>query len=181
MRRVMGVLLLAVVVGGYVLMTKEQYSGTTNAASKPPHKQNIADGQIQEIANQIEKEYPSEVKKVVEIHNELMGICYKYSMEDKDIAEYVTTVRKLYSTEFKDLNSEKDQITKLKQEQVKLKGMQLISSEITEAYIAKDDKGKEMSAQINVIHATNLGSAERTYYLIKEEGLWKINGWEATN
>lgn len=182
MRKVIGILILAVVVGGYIWMASNRSNEAKDTTTSETQQETTEASNVEGIAERLDLDYPKEARAVVEIHNQLMGICYNDAMSDEELAEYVTTVRKIYSAEFNGLNSEENQIAQLKEEQTtrSQEGMQLVASEITETYVAKDDQGQEVTAEINVVHATNLGSTERTYYLVKENGLWKINGWEAT-
>lgn len=182
MRKTIGVLLMVAVVGGFVWMMKDKLPVAEKAevATNQNPKKVDATKEIDRIAKQIEKDYPSDAEAVVELHNELMGICYRYSMDEKDVKNYAHTIRQLYSNKFKELNPEETQIEALNKERETMgtEQMELITSKITEIYVAQDDQGEEMSAEINVAHATNLGGTVRTYLLIKEDGLWKINGWE---
>ena len=179
MRKAIGVLMIVVVVGGYIWMTRSQYS-KEEVVAEQAHKATKVGEQIEEIQKTIKSQYPSNPKEVVEMHNKLMGICYKNTLSDKEIKTYAETVRQLYAIEFNELNSQDSQISALEEEQkaIGTEGMQLVTSEITETYIAKDNKGAENTAEVNVMHVTNLGSTERTYFLIKENNEWKINGWE---
>ncbi len=180
MRKLVGALIIVAVVSGYIWMTKGQYKNEENTITQEAQKDDTVGAKIQAIDEKLDASYPSKAKDVVEIHNELMGICYKNKMSDSDIKDYVATIRKIYTKEFNDLNSEENQVAGLKQEQPTIgpEGMQLVVSEITETYVAKDDTGEEVGAEVNVRHTTNLGSMERTYFLSKEDGKWKINGWE---
>lgn len=182
MRKAIGVLIMVGVVGGFVcMMTKDTSSNeaTQTTASETTVYKN-ASSAISSMEKEIEENYPSTATAVVEMHNELMGVCYKYDMDDKDIEDYVKTIRKLYGSELLELNPEESQIAVLKEDYQNMKSetMELVTSKITEIYVAKNDEGQEVSAEINVTHATNLGSTNRTYYLNKENGLWKINSWE---
>ena len=184
MRKTMGILLMVVVVGGFVWMIKDKLpiAEKTEAITEQNPNKVDATKEIDKIAKQIKKDYPSDAEAVVELHNELMGICYRYSMNEKAVKSYVDTIRQLYSNKFKELNPEDAQIQALNKEYETMdtEQMELIASKITEIYVAQNDQGEEISAEVNVAHATNLGGTTRTYLLVKEDGLWKINGWETT-
>ncbi len=183
MRKLVGVLLIAVCVGGGIWMSLErmkQPSGDSDKQVIQNKASKSVEAKIDEIDKKIEGSYPEKVKEIVEIHNELMAIAYKYPMNEEETEKYVKTIRKLYSLEFLEINPEEMQIEALNKERESMseESMELIASNIDEVYIAQDNDGKEVSAEVNVLHATNQGSLERTYLLVKEEGLWKINGWE---
>ncbi|MBP3888456.1 MAG: hypothetical protein J6F30_12570 [Cellulosilyticum sp.] len=179
MKKLIGVVAIVVVVGGYIFMTKSKYN-TDEITASQSKQEATGNARIGEIEKIIDSNYPTEAKEIVQLHNDLMGVCYKYPMNYQEIKAYTTTIRKIYSQEFKDLNSEENQIAQLKKERETMgkESVELVASDITETYVAKDDSGEEVSAEINVIHATNAGSTRRTYFLIKENGMWKINGWE---
>lgn len=180
MRKVIGILMLVIVVGGYILMSKNQYSNEAGNVTQQSQKGNNVEAKLEEINQKIDSDYPADAKGVVELHNELMSVGYKYPMSDSEIEDYAMTIRKIYTQGFNDLNSEESQITELKKEHQNMKTdkMELVASEIIEIYVAKNDAGEDVSAEINVMHATSIGGTERTYFLSKENGLWKINGWE---
>ncbi|MBQ1275504.1 MAG: hypothetical protein IIY08_09000 [Cellulosilyticum sp.] len=183
MRKFIGVLLMVVVVGGFVWMTKEQMVGKDeNGKSilKTSRKVYDATAEIEKISKQIEKEYPKRPEEVVEIHNKLMEICYRYPMDEKDVEKYVKIIRQLYTNKFNELNAEEAQIAALNKERQTMSSekMELVISEITGVYVAQNEKGEEISAEVNVMYATNLGGLSRTYLLTDENGVWKINGWE---
>ena len=180
MRKVIGILMLVIVVGGYILMSKNQYSNEAGNVTQQSQKGNNVEAKLEEINQKIDSDYPADAKGVVELHNELMSVGYQYPMSDSEIEDYAMTIRKIYTQGFNDLNSEESQITELKKEHQNMKTdkMELVASEIIEIYVAKNDAGEDVSAEINVMHATSIGGTERTYFLSKENGLWKINGWE---
>lgn len=183
MRKLVGVLLIAVCVGGGIWMSLErmnQPSGDSDKQATQNEAFKSVEARIDEIDKKIESNYPEKVKEIVEIHNELMAIAYKYPMNEEEVEKYVKTIRKLYSLEFLEINPEAAQIEALDKERESMseESMELIASNIDDVYIAQDNDGKEVSAEVNVLHATTQGSLARTYLLIKEDGLWKINGWE---
>ena len=185
MRKMIGVLLIAVVIGGFVWMTigkgnnRGDIETSGGGSNKSTYNQTPLE-RIESIKEVLVKSYPTEPKEIISEHNELMGICYRYPMDEEAIKSYVETIRNLYSEEFKALNSEENQIAALREERKTMseKEMELLTSKIIEVYVAQDTNGEDVSAEVNVIHATNLGSGEFVYRLIKEEGLWKISGWE---
>lgn len=186
MRKVIGVLVLFVCVGGGIWMTINKMNTTekpTERKTTQAEKTNDARSLIDEIDNKIENDYPEKVKGIIDIHNDLMEICYKYPMDETAIEHYTDTIRKIYSAEFLEINPKESQIEQLNKERQTMgeQNMELLASNIEDVYIAQDDKGEEVSAEVNVLHGTTKGSTARTYLLIKEDGIWKINGWKTTN
>lgn len=190
MRKVIGILLIAAVVGVAIFSMKDKFEKVTSEEkvasekkSTEAERKGTALQKIKSIDKEITESYPDKPEGLIELHNELMAICYKEPMDDETITQYVKTIRKIYSTKFTELNSEENQISQLKQERETMAGekMQLIANEVSKVYVAKDAQGEAVSAEVNVIHATDKGTLRRTYLLNKEDGLWKINGWENTN
>ncbi|MBE6023145.1 MAG: nuclear transport factor 2 family protein [Cellulosilyticum sp.] len=183
MKKGIGILVIVAIVGiSVVWMTMDRVSneGDMKQAASGSSKEIDVKKEINQIADELNQEYPTEADQVVEIHNQLMGIAYKYPMDDEAIKSYVETIRELYSNEFKELNPQESQIEALKKEHETMSGeqMELVISEVTEVYVAQNDQGEAIGAEVNVLHATNQGSTVRTYLLTKEDGKWKINGWE---
>lgn len=188
MRKMVAILLMIVVVGVGAFWMKNQMAsneadGENTIASQSSDKKSSGEKQIEAIDQQIESTYPEKPEDVIELHNQLMGICYKYRLDEEDIKQYVKTIRKIYSNAFEELNPEDSQVSAITKERQTMSQdeMELVASKITKIYIAQGENGEEVSAEVNVTHATNKGSSERIYYLVKEEGLWKINGWEEAN
>jgi len=186
MRKVIGVLMLFVCVGGGIWMTFNKTSTTEKSADTKmtqTEKTNNALTLIDEIDNKIENNYPEKVKDIIDVHNDLMAICYKYPMDEVATQKYVDTIRKIYSAEFLEINPKESQIEQINKERQTMgeRKMELLASDIDDVYIAQDDKGEEVSAEVNVLHGTTKESIVRTYLLIKEDGSWKINGWKAAN
>ena len=186
MRKLIGVLLMVVCVGGGIWMSfgrNGQFKEDSEKRTLQSENVKSAAAKIDEIDKEIENNYPEKVKDVIEIHNELMAIAYKDPMDDDTVKKYVKTIRKIYGLEFLEMNPEEEQIKELNKERQTMseQRMELIASNIDDVYVAQDDKGEEVSAEVNVLHGTNQGSLPRTYFLIKEDELWKINGWENMN
>ena len=185
MRKVIGILLMVAVIGVAIFSWKGKFAEKSPSQEKSTvaKRQKDALEKIKAIDQKITESYPSKPEELVELHNELMSICYREPLDDEAITQYVKTIRRIYSTKFNELNPEENQISQIKKERETMAGeqMQLVANETSKVYVAKDAQGEAVSAEVNVIHATDKGSLQRTYLLNKEDGLWKINGWENTN
>lgn len=186
MRKTVGVLLMILVIVAAVFTMKNRMStkgdGSQATEGIIVNEKNLgASEMINKVEKQLETKYPEKAEDLIELHNKLMDVGYKYSMDDAVIKQYVTTIRKMYSERFKEINPEEDQVSFMSEERKTMAGqnMELVASKVTKVFVSKDDKGEAINAEINVMHTTNMGSVDRTYFLIKEEGMWKIDGWEA--
>lgn len=178
MRQLAGILLMLVVVGVFIVSVQNRGADDkTQQAAKQERGEAII--QIEEI---IDTSYPSAPVGIVEAHSELMKILYgnRSALTDEMLEDYVRTIRKLYSTNFLNLNPHEKQLESLKTEMSDIQSskMKLLTNETKEIYIIKDETGKETRAEINVNHVTSQASIIRTYYLVKESGMWKINSWK---
>ena len=180
MRKVIGIFIIVIVIAVYIIAmggkTQSNKEGTQNNVNTSVN----SDRNITEIEKEIDTVYPEKPAKVVALHNELMKIFYSQNSTSEILEDYARAIRKIYSIELQNLNSLETQVKDLEAEKVYIDSidMTLVASEIKEVYISKDDKGHENKAEVNVIHATNQGTLYRTYFLVNEEGLWKINAWE---
>lgn len=180
MRKVVGVLLMGIVVGGFVLSRKSMFTNQDAFMGNSHQKEVNHDKKILEIEEAIQKEYPGMPEDVIEVHNELMKVFYGADIGEEAVYDYARTIRLLYASDFLDLNSLEKQVADLKSERETLTTLklELVVSKIEEIYLLKDEEGNESEAEVYVKHTTNQGSINRIYDLVKEDGLWKIKSWE---
>ena len=155
---------------GFFFMVNNRKFETTDKSKKIDIEANL-----KEQNEKLDKNYPSEPKEIIEIHNQLMSYLYSQNMKDEYIELYVDTVRKLYDKELLDLNTKIDQknFIIMDREKNKEKPMKLLGSKIEEVTI------NNAEAEIKVIHYLDKGDLSRIYTLKRESGLWKILSWES--
>lgn len=180
MRKVIGILIIVFVIGFYILSMrgKIQSVQNENQSGETVSVENYTT--IAQIEKKIDTSYPEKPAHVVALHNELMKIFYSQLASNETLEDYARTIRKLYTTELQGLNSIELQVLDLETEKAYIDSIELrlLVSEIAEVYISKDQEGHEEEAEVNVKHVTSQGTLYRTYFLINEDGLWKINAWE---
>lgn len=157
-----GVMILIVI--GYIFMVRGKFE--TNETSI----------QEQVTPEQIVEKMPETPEDLILAHNRLMKMSYNSQTKEEDIPELVEAMRKLYSQEFLALNTAEGQEEVLREELL-LNGVSklyLLDSKLE--YIKYNEKEDE--AEAVVLHQTTKGDQTRTYDLIKEDGIWKIHGWE---
>lgn len=178
MRKLIGVLIIVFVVGIYILSMRGKIQSVQNENKESVSEQTYTT--IAQIEKKIDTAYPEKPAHVVALHNEMMKIFYTPLTSNETLEDYARTIRKLYTTELQQLNSVEAQVSELETEKAYVESIELklVVSEITEIYISKDQDGNEKEAEVNVRHVTSQGTLYRTYFLINEDGLWKINAWE---
>lgn len=181
MRKVIGILIIVFVVGFYILSMGGKIHSIQNENQNEKTVSVETYTTIEQIDKKLDTAYPEKPAQVVALHNELMKIFYSQLPSNETIVDYARTIRKIYATEFQELNSVETQVSALETEKAYIDSVELnlVASEITEVYISKDQEGNEEEAEVNVRHVTNQGTLYRTYFLINEDGLWKINAWES--
>lgn len=180
MRKIIGIFIMVFVIGIYVIAMKGRTQNDKSAAQKETVTSIDGYKNITQIEEKIDTAYPEKPAEVMALHNELMKIFYSQIPTGETLEDYARTIRKLYSTELQNLNSIETQVRDLETEKAYNESLNitLVVSQIKEIYISKSEERGEEKAEVNVMHITNQGTLYRTYFLINEEGLWKIDSWE---
>ena len=185
MRKVIAGLIMICAVGFYVVHLMgigEKDEKSNPAQNQEVTKETEAAKTIEGYEKQLTNDYPEAPADIMTIYDELLEIAYGGKISEEELSQYVKVVRMMYSKGFNELNPEEKQLSGLMQEleQNKEKGVNIVASKIGQVYILKNEKGEETEATVTVAHATNTSSDERQYIFVKEDGLWKINGWKST-
>ena len=180
MRKVIGILIIVFVIGFYIIAVRGKIQGVQGTSQNGEIASTENYTTIAEIEKKIDHSYPEKPAQVVALHNELMKMYYSKLTSDETLEDYARTIRKLYSKELQGLNSLESQVRDLEVEKIYIDSIDLtlVISETTEVYISKDQEGNEQEAEVNVRHVTSQGTLYRTYFLINEDGVWKINAWD---
>ncbi len=133
-------------------------------------------------AYDLEESYPDTPEKVMDLYMNLTMLILGDMIQDNNVyAEMVDISRKLYSDEILASNPVQQQY------------QELISSvkalEKDEIYLAQFDRGKTYyppdNSKLCVIpvdeYLNKIGHVYWNYYLVSEEGAWKIQTWEMTD
>lgn len=186
MRKVIAGLIMVCAIGFYVVHllnvgeADEKSSPTqNNEVTKETEVAKALEGYEKQLTNN----YPEAPADIMNIYDALLEIAYGGKISEEELSQYVKVVRMMYSKGFNELNPEEKQLSGLLQElkQNKEKGVNIVASKVGQVYILKNEKGEETEATVTVAHATNTSSDEREYIFIKEDGVWKINGWQSTH
>lgn len=176
MRKVIAVLILVGAVGYYIFHMMNVGEGTNQG------KLNVSDTavgeQLETINEKIISNYPETPEAVLGVYNELLKVGYGGAMTDEEVPAYVEVVRKVYTDGFNELNPVENQIAGFKAELTANPDVRVTASRVTSVNILQNEQGEEVEASVTVQHLMNNSVGERKYVLLKENGLWKINGWE---
>lgn len=176
--KIIGILLMIVVIGVFSWFTFQKVTddGEDFSLSKITSlfKKNKGEASLEDIATQLDTNYPNQVKEVMELYNQLLNLYYRGKLTDAQLETYVIATRKIYSNELNHLNPIEQQKEALKNEETG----QPVAYQVQDIYIQRDKNDKDVRAEVVILYATNSGSFMRNYNLIKEDGLWKINSWK---
>lgn len=176
MKKIIAVLVMGVIIAIYCFSLKGVGEEEQDKVISLPVSE-----RLQAIKQSLEESYPGTPKEVIEKHNEIMLIGYSSEIKDGDFTAYAETLRVLYSKRLQEVNPIELQVSGLISERLKNEDHPLImiDNQILDTTIIKNvQETQEDSAEITVKHGTNKGSITKTYRLIKEDGLWKIQSWE---
>lgn len=186
MKKVIVGLIMAGIIGFYVFhllnVGKEEKTSTDSQnINKETDPNDKHAERLKKCRDLLENEYPSTPGEVMAVYNELLDIAYGGTMTDDEIASYVQIVRLCYTEAFRAINPEETQLANLKDELSanKKNGIKMVTSKVGPIYILTDADGEETQAYITVTHAMNVSGDVRKYLFCKENGYWKINGWES--
>lgn len=132
--------------------------------------------QLKNHYNELEEDYPSTPRDVIERHNEMMQYLYGHKMQDRHIDLYVQTMRKFYTEELLSHNTQESQKESiwLEKQDNNLNKLKLLESKVEEIIYQEE----QQKAEVQVIHYLNKQNITRVYYLQKTSLGWKIIGWE---
>ncbi len=175
MKKILVILVMGVIILVYSLSVRNAGKSQTTEVQK-------ADilTEIEDIKTGLEENYPSSAREVVEKHSELMALAYSSKMTDEAATSYAETIRMLYADKLNQLNPVEAQVARIlsEREENQEKPFIVIKSEVLDVTIVKEKEADSDSAQVDVVHKTNQAPVTRKYYLVQENGKWKISTWE---
>lgn len=177
---VIGVILVAILVGIFLHLSKKPASGeeeniTLTTADKL-------------IAKDLDLNYPKSPRAVVKYYSEILECMINDDVEEEDLKKLMEQARKLYDEELLANNEEDDQWKRMVSE--------LTGYDSTETYISKweistssDVEYAEMDGRewasvhadytLKEVNSAAYQNVSEVYLLRKDsEGLWKIYGWQ---
>lgn len=181
MRKVIALLIMMAAVGFYSFHIMNVGSDKKDTESSQVTANDSVEEKLNKYEEEIQNNYPDTPTKVMQLYNRLLDIAYSGQMTDEETGQYVKVVRMLYSDAFAGLNPEEVQLEGLLAdlENNKKQDAHIVVSTVGEVYVLQDEKGEQTEAAVTVEHAMNHSGVQRQYLLVKENGKWKINGWES--
>lgn len=176
MRKIIAVLLMAGVIGVYIIRMMTAGQSDTNETNQSKVMQ-----QLEACEEMLKTQYPENPADLIAQYNALLEIGYNNTLKDQEIDKYVEVTRMFYSEAFKELNPiEKQKEAFIKDlDSNKKNGIKLVTSTVGPIYILTDKKGEETEATVTVEHAMNVSGTTREYIFVKQDNQWKINGWKS--
>lgn len=169
-----------------ILIVAALYLRLTN---RTPNSSQKADEQMNEVQTlklyDLENQYPKAARDVVKLHCRFLKTLYNEELEKEDIQALNEQVRKLFSTELLEENSEDTQ-------------MEALTTDINKFHAdGRTFISYEADAENNVLYTTTNGKdyamlyvdcklrengktkdIQEQYLLVKENDQWKIQGWQ---
>lgn len=171
-------LLAVAAIGGYYqFMKRQQMSSEVKTPTTELEKL---------IAKDLEVGYPETPTEVMKLWGRLNQCIYNTNVTDEEFAQLMKQLRKMYSTDLLEVNSEDDQLKKLQSEVEQFKDdkkkIVSYSAETGSAVQYKTINDREC-AYIKISYFMNTGgrSYAKTYQdfiLVKQDGQWKILGFQ---
>ena len=166
MRKIVAIVIMVIVAGGYVWSIRNQDDPVQN-------KETMIQG-LEGVEHILAKGYPSTPEKVIETYNQIMLYQYGEGAVQEELSKSVSIARKLYHEEMLQLNTEEAQVEALQAEVEKNKAAeQFLLSSVVQHTTMLDEE----TAEVQVEHIMTTGYLQRTYFLVKQEGAWKVHSW----
>lgn len=173
-------IVLAVLVVGalYIRLTNQ----TPNSTQKADEDMNEI--QILKLYD-LEKQYPKTARDVAKLHCRFLKTIYNEELEKEEMQELNTQIRKLFSEELLNANPEEEQFEALMADVNKFHadGRVYISYEAdAEDKVVYNSADGDDYAMFYVTYKTRennkIQTIQEQYLLVKENEVWKIQGWQ---
>lgn len=172
------VLLAVVIIGFYFYLTNQSKNSDKQA------EENMTELQMLRQYD-LENQYPKTVREVVKLHCRLLKCIYNGELEENDLEALNAQARQLFAEELLSENEEKEQFADLMKEVEDFRN----SGKIYVSYIIdiEDDiqyKTAEgidfamLNVTCNIREGGTTNGIKEQYLLVKEDGQWKILGWQ---
>jgi hypothetical protein len=172
------VLVAGVILAVYLRMTNQSKNSAKQA------EENMTETQTLKMYD-MEAQYPKTARDVVKMHCRLLKCMYNEDLSDDEYQQLNGQARQLFSAELLESNPESTQLSDLMKdvEEFQSAGKIYISytvdSEDNVMYSTVDSKEYAMVlVTCNIKESTVTNAIEEEYLLCKEDGNWKIVGWE---
>lgn len=135
---------------------------------------------IEIMSRDIATDYPTSYLDLMEYYNKMVVYMYSGQATEEEIKNLVDRERAIYSQEILLMNTYEEQLAYAIEdvESFTQDENKIMSSEILEVF---ETNLENDMVEIRVLYrVTKTGNSDMQYYLIKENGLWKIHSFRAT-
>lgn len=172
------ILVAGVVLGVYLRMTNNSKNSNKQA------EENMSEVEILKLYN-FETQYPKSARDVVKMHCRILKCMYNEDFDEKEYEEMNRQARKLFAATLLEANPEEQQLSNLLDDvnNFRSAGKIFISYTVYNEDTVKYSKvdGVEYAmvrVSCNIRKGTVTDALEEEYLLCKEDGQWKIVGWQ---
>lgn len=171
-----------------VIMGLVFFTYLSNRTNKSPEE--TTDSEAQRLLNyDFENEYPKTPRETVKLHCDYLKNVYSDKFAEEDLYTVNQNIRKLFDLELLEINTENEQLQKMKDELLLYKEnkQKIVSYSLPEgSQIEKNTEGDTEYAKMKITLNLRVGStpvsAEEEYILRKDSmGQWKILGWQTVS
>lgn len=171
-------LLAVVILGFYFYLTNQSKNSDRQA------EENMNEVQILKQYD-LEKQYPKSIREVVKLHCRLLKVMYNSELGEQDLRELNMQVRQLFAEELLAENDENEQFSDLQKEITDFQSAGKVfvnyTIDVEDDISYRTIDGAEMATlyvTCSVRENGGTNSIEEQYLLKKEDGQWKILGWQ---
>ncbi|MBU3812606.1 MAG: hypothetical protein H9893_13260 [Candidatus Niameybacter stercoravium] len=179
MRKAVALVIMIVVCSIYFIAMNDAENGqqgdtSTSTLVEVPDTKDERLIVIEDIIEEIEKEYPPTPKFLMETNNTIMVLQYDQGVTPEVIEETVKALEMLYSEEALSRNTYSSQLEWIEEIRAnKEADVYLVGSTIDSITFPTPEK-----AFVEVTHEMTKKMQKRQYTLIKQDGLWKIDSYK---
>lgn len=172
------VLVALIVLGIYIHITNKSKNSAQQA------EKNMTEATVL-MQLDLENQYPKTVRDVVKLHCRILKCIYNEELQEKDLKILNDQIRQLLAEELLEENEESEQFAELLNEigNFQSAGKRFISYAIDaeENVEYKEVNGVEYAivyVTCNIKEGKTTDALQEEYLLVKEDGQWKILGWQ---
>lgn len=178
---IIAVLAACVILACYIRLTNQSKNSAEDA------EENMTEVEILKQYD-MQNDYPSTARDVVKLQCRFMKSIYNESLEESELSKLNEQTRVLYAGELLNENPESEQFANLKRDVEDFQSASKIYVNYTVDSENNVKYSKENGQEYAIVYVTcgikesgNTNAVVEEYVLLKEDGQWKILGWQSQN
>lgn len=178
---IIAVLAACVILACYIRLTNQSKNSAKDA------EENMTEVEILKQYD-MQNDYPSTARDVVKLQCRFMKSIYNESLEESELSKLNEQTRVLYAGELLNENPESEQFANLKRDVEDFQSASKIYVNYTVDSENNVKYSKENGQEYAIVYVTcgikesgNTNAVVEEYVLLKEDGQWKILGWQSQN